>query len=207
MAEPEDSPLTDRPLNLPGQSVDDKLRDLVDDHFILPLFLCLTLFLITIWEWFAYTTHLPRKPWVFTILSLAALIRAAIYWRIKWPTAMALKLGRNGERAVGQFLDRYSEAVNGRAPDRDPMVQARACASELKKVLKESTGKPFEVQAVVLFPGWFIEDKRQSRNEVWVLEPKALPAWIKNRKPTIEPSDVSLASYHLSRHIRTHPQI
>ena len=257
MVEPEDSPLTDRPLNLPGQSVDDRLRDLVDEHFILPLFLYLTLLLITVWEWFAYTTHLPRKPWVFTILSLVALVGGTIYWKIKWPAAMALKLGRNGERAVGQFLDRYSEAdatvfhdvprpkgnidhvvicsrgiyaietktrtkpkgskaivtvendslmVAGWVPDRDPMVQARACANELKKVLKDSTGKPFEVQPVVLFPGWFIEDKRQSRNEVWVLEPKALPAWIKNRKPTIEKSDVSLASYHLSRHVRTYPR-
>jgi hypothetical protein len=170
---------------------------------------------------------------------------------------MRLRLGRNGERVVGQYLDRYSEPdatvfhdvpgpksnidhvvicsrgifaietktrtkpkgrdaivtvgseglkVNGRAPDRDPIVQARACANELKKVLRDSTGKPFEVQPVVLFPGWFIEDKRQSKNEVWVLEPKALPAWIKNQRPAIESSDVSLATYHLSRHVRTYPQ-
>ncbi len=256
MTESEDSPLTDRPLNVPGQSVDETLREFADDHFILPLFLCLALFLITVWEWIAYTAHLPRKPWIFTTVSVLALVACAIYWRIKWPKAMALKLGRNGERAVGQFLDRYAEAdaavfhdvpgpkgnidhvvicsrgiyaietktrtkpkgskaivavesdnlmVNSRKPDRNPMVQALACANEIKKVLKDSTGKAFEVQPVVLFPGWFIEDKRQSRNEVWVLEPKALPAWIKNRRPTIEPSDISLATYHLSRHIRTHP--
>jgi hypothetical protein len=257
MAEPDDSPLTARPLNVPGQSVDESLREFADKHFILPLFLCLTLFSITVWEWFAYLKRLPPKPWLFTILSILAFVGGAIYWRLKWPEAMRLRLGRNGERAVGQYLDRYSEPdatvfhdipgpkgnidhvvicsrgvyaietktrtkpkgskaivtvendglkVNHRAPDRDPMVQARACSNELKKILKDSTGKPFEVQPVVLFPGWYIEDKRQSRNEVWVLEPKALPAWIRNRKPTIEPSDVSLATYHLSRHIRTHPQ-
>jgi hypothetical protein len=48
----------------------------------------------------------------------------------------------------------------------------------------------------------FRRDKRQSKNVVWVLESKALPAWIKNLKPTVEPSDVSLATYHLSRYIR-----
>jgi hypothetical protein len=257
VAEPEDSPLRDRPLNLPGQSVDDSLRDFVDNHFVIPLFTCFSLFLVTIWEWFAYSTHTPRKPGIFTIISLVAFVGCAIYWKIKWPKAMALRLGRNGERAVGQFLDMHVDAdatvfhdvpgpkgnidhvvicsrgiyaietktrtkprrsnpvvtvesdkllVNGHVPDRDPMNQARACADGLKKVLRDSTGKPFEVQPVVVFPGWYIEDKRQSRNAVWVLEPKALPAWIKNQRLTIEPSDVSLATYHLSRHIRTHPQ-
>jgi len=257
MVEPEDSPLKDRPLNLPGQSVDETLRDFIDDHFVFPLFTCLTLVLITIWEWFGYTTHLPRKPWLFTIMSLSALGGFAIYLKIKWPKAMALRLGRNGERVVGQFLDMHVDVdatvfhdvpgpsgnidhviicsrgiyaietktrtkpkrsnpvvtvendtllVNGHVPDRNPMVQARACAGGLKKILRDSTGKPFEVQAVVVFPGWYIADKRQSKSAVWVLEPKALPAWIKNQKPTIDPSDVSLATYHLSRHIRTHLQ-
>jgi hypothetical protein len=95
-------------------------------------------------------------------------------------------------------------AVNGHVPDRDPIAQARACADELKRVLKDSTGKTFDVRPVVVFPGWYIEDKRQSRS-TWVLEPKALAAWIKLERPAVAAADVHLASYHLSRYIRTYP--
>jgi hypothetical protein len=256
VAKPDNSPLKDRPLNVPGQSGDHALRDFVDDHFILPMLFILALSLATIWEWVAYARHLPRQPWTFSVISIAAFIACAVYWKIRWPKVLALRLGRDGERAVGQFLETHVEPdatvfhdvpgakgnidhvvicsrgiyavetktrtkprrgkpivtvenerliVNGYAPDRDPIGQARACAENLKRVLKESTGKQFDVRPVVVFPGWFIEDKRESRAAAWVLEPKALPVWISQEKATISPSDVSLATYHLSRHIRTHP--
>ncbi len=93
--------------------------------------------------------------------------------------------------------------INGRAPDRDPLIQAKACASDLARLLEKSTGKRFVVQPVVVFPGWFIDDRRASKSSAWVLEPKALPSWIKNNAAILSGSDVSLATYHLSRYIRT----
>lgn len=93
--------------------------------------------------------------------------------------------------------------VAGYPPDRDPMTQARACANDLRQVLQASTGKSFNVQPVVVFPGWYIEDRREQKSSVWVLEPKGLPAWITRDAQTIKESDVSMATYHLSRYIRT----
>jgi hypothetical protein len=167
-----------------------------------------------------------------------------------------MKLGRDGERAVGQYFDSHVESdasvfhdvpsvggnidhviicsrgiyaietktrtkparsdaivtvddgkllVNGHAPDRDPLIQAKACASDLTRMLERSTGKRFAVQPVVVFPGWFIDDRRASKASVWVLEPKALPSWIRNNAAVLSGSDVCLATYHLSRHIRTSP--
>ena len=248
------SPLTGRPLNLPGQSCDAALRDFLDDHFLFPLLLVLMLFLVSIWEWFAYARHLPRQPGVVTGVAFAALVTAGVYWQYRWKKVLALKLGRDGERVVGQFLERYSEpdavvfhdlpssrgnvdhvvicsrgvyaietkmrtkpakgkpvvlvegerlAINGLVPDRDPIAQARACADDVRRILKESTGKVFSVRPVVVFPGWFIDDKRKSKL-VWVLEPKALPGWIEKESVSICPEDVRLASYHLSRYCRTY---
>ena len=77
--------------------------------------------------------------------------------------------------------------VGGWVPDRDPIIQAKACAKELTKILKASKGRPFEVRPVVVFPGWFIEDKRESRDSAWVLEPKGLPGWIKREPVSITP--------------------
>jgi hypothetical protein len=68
--------------------------------------------------------------------------------------------------------------------------------------LKRSTGKRFFVRGVVVFPGWFVE-QRGPRGDVWVLEPKALPAFIENAPAMIAPSDVELAAYHLSRYVRS----
>jgi hypothetical protein len=55
---------------------------------------------------------------------------------------------------------------------------------------------------VVVFPSWYVE-QRGSRGDVWVLEPKALPAFIENAPAMIAPSDVALASDHLSRYVRS----
>jgi nuclease-like protein len=101
------------------------------------------------------------------------------------------------------FVENDRLTVAGYPLDRDPMMQARACANDLRHVLQTSTGRSFNVQPVVVFPGWYIEDKRGQKSSVWVLEPKGLPAWIKRDPQTIRESDVSMATYHLSRYIRT----
>jgi hypothetical protein len=67
---------------------------------------------------------------------------------------------------------------------------------------QESTGKPFAVRGVVVVPGWFVE-QRSPRGDVWVLEPKALPAFIEQEPASIAPADVALAAFHLSRYVRS----
>lgn len=92
--------------------------------------------------------------------------------------------------------------VGGHKPDRDPIVQALAQAAWLKRLLTESTGKAVPVKPVVLFPGWFINDSRQNKNDPWVLEPKALPKWLANERAVLEPDEVAMARSHLSRYVR-----
>ena len=92
--------------------------------------------------------------------------------------------------------------VAGHVPDRNPIEQVTAAARWLENELKKSTGKRFFVRGVVLFPGWFVE-QRGPRGDVWVLEPKALPAFIGNAPAMIASADVALAAYHLSRYVRS----
>lgn len=105
-------------------------------------------------------------------------------------------------RVFGSGADGETLLVAGREPDRNPAIQARAQSSWLQRLLAESTGKAFPVRPVVLFPGWFIEDSRASRRDLWVLEPKALPAFLQQEKAVASMEDVKLAAYHLSRYIR-----
>src|ERR1700733_11463423 len=109
MAQSKTSPLKDPPLNVPGQSGDRRLQEFLDDHFVLPMLFVIGLTLVSIWEWFAYTRHIPRQPMLSSIAVVAALIGVAMYWRYRWSELQRLKLGRDGERAVGQFLESHVE--------------------------------------------------------------------------------------------------
>lgn len=94
-------------------------------------------------------------------------------------------------------------AVAGHRPDRDPVRQACAEATWLSRLLKQSTGRTFPVRGVVVYPGWWVERTNRERHaETWVLEPKALPAFIENAPVAISQEDVAMAAYHLSRYIR-----
>jgi hypothetical protein len=106
----------------------------------------------------------------------------------------------NGREGVVEY-DGEKVTVAGFSPDRDPIIQAKAESQWLEDFIKESTGKSFRVRSVVLYPGWFV-NKQPKGSEVWVLNPKALPAFLENERSTMSPEDVNLVSYHLSRYVR-----
>ncbi len=89
--------------------------------------------------------------------------------------------------------------VAGFEPDRDPLIQAKAQAGWLRDLVRESTGRAFAVRPVILFPGWYVEQPKGTPREVWVLNPKALPAFLENEPARLSKEDVSLICFHLSR--------
>ncbi len=93
--------------------------------------------------------------------------------------------------------------VDGYEPDRNPVAQAKAQAAWLRELLAESTGRKFSARPVILFPGWFVQQGKGTTREIWVLEPKALRAFLENEPAVLSMEDVKLASFHLSRFIRT----
>ena len=53
---------------------------------------------------------------------------------------------------------------------------------------------------MVLYPGWYVE--RMPENcQVWVLNEKALPFFIRNANEVLPPDDVNLATFHLKRYV------
>jgi len=98
-------------------------------------------------------------------------------------------------------LDGKRLLINGREMDRNPLEQAKALARWVSELLAKSTGKRFSVKPVVLFPGWYVEPIK-GEEEVWVLNHKALAAFIKNEKQKISDEDLHLAAFHLTRYIQ-----
>lgn len=248
------SPLKDKPLRNPGQSLDKQRFDLALDKVLGPSFSALLLVILAGMEWWAYSNPHPPNPLLYSFLALGAVAYAIFQGVRARPKLRALRQAEEGEKAVGQFLERLREQgyqvfhdvlgdgfnvdhviigpaglftietktfskparggakitfdgetllAAGFAPDRNPVIQAKAQANWLQHLLAESTGKTLPVRPVILFPGWYIEDSRASRKNLWVLEPKALPKFLANEPSIVAPEDVTLVSFHLSRFIRS----
>jgi hypothetical protein len=55
----------------------------------------------------------------------------------------------------------------------------------------------------VLFPGWWVErPPKGTKLDVWVLNPKGLPAFLEHEHKVLSSEDVHLAAYHLSRYVQ-----
>lgn len=247
------SPLKDKPLRNPGQSLEEERRKLLEDKLETPAIVAIGFLGITWMEWWSYYADRPPQPELFSAVTLGLLAFVGWrFWRLR-PRFRALRQGIEGERAVGQFLERmrengyhvfhdlmgdgfnidhvligptgiftietktWSKPLKGDArvvcegdslrvsslePDRNPLIQAKAQAAWLKQLLSASTGKTYAARAVILFPGWYVEQGPGSAREVWVLEPKALPAFLAKESMILKKEDIALASFHLSRFIR-----
>lgn len=245
------SPLKAKPLRLPGESVDKEIDHWINDATIGPFFGAGSFSIVALFEWYGYLTN-SHQPILFTVLAAVALFYAGWRFRVIRKKVRQLRQGRDGERVVGQFLERLRDgggqvfhdipgegfnldhvvisthgiyaietktlskpwpdakvvvegnalSVAGQVPDRNPIKQVTAASRWLENELKKSTGKRFFVRGVVVFPGWFVE-QRGPTGDVWVLEPKALPAFIDSAPSMISAPDVALAAYHLSRYVRS----
>lgn len=98
------SPVKPKPLHSPGESVQQEIDSLVDDK-ILSYLLGGTLMLVLAFaEWVRWFRPYPPQPipmTVFAILFAGYCIFRVIRYRRK---IRALRLGLEGEKAVGQFL-------------------------------------------------------------------------------------------------------
>jgi hypothetical protein len=248
------SPIKDRPLRLPGQSVAEEREELLENAVGQPVALALFFVLLAALEWWRLYTDAKPNPTVYTFAAALMIAYAAFRIVRALPKLRMLRQGLDGERAVGQFLERlreggyhvfhdvvgvgfnvdhvlvgpagvftietktWSKPVRGNAqidfdgekirigaaePERDPVAQARAQAGWLRTLLVESTGRKFDVRPVIVFPGWFITNTSGNFRDVWVLEPKALPAFLGNEPTRLPPDDIKLISFHLSRIIRS----
>lgn len=247
------SPLKEKPLRNPGQSVREQRIELLFEKFLGPLIATAIVALWAVQEWMRYFVSAPPNPWLASAFALAALAYMGWQFARYRPRLRQLRQAEDGEKHVGQLLeglrangymvfhdivgdgfnvdhavigpagvmtietktwskpgrgsptiefDGETLTVAGRTPERDPVVQAQAQAAWLKGLLAESTGKTFAVRPVVLFPGWYVEDGRKGRKDLWVLEPKSLPGFLAREKATLSPEDIKLAAFHLSRIIQ-----
>lgn len=139
------SPIKSKPLRMPGQSLQERIDDVLWDGFIPYYSFALAMLVLAGFEWMAVWRHLPRQPWLYTGMAILAIVIAGYrFYRLRKHVA-PLKLGRDGELAVGQFLERLR--------------------ADHAQVFHDVPGDGFNIDHVVLSPRGFytIETKTHSK--------------------------------------------
>lgn len=98
-------PLKAKPLRTAGQSLEAEINFQIGDQALGYLMATFAIIAVTIVEWIGYLLASPRTPLGYTAAAL--LVTAFSAWRM-WvirKRVQRLRLGRDGERAVGEFLD------------------------------------------------------------------------------------------------------
>lgn len=103
------SPIKDAPLRNPAQSVEEAALDFAMGRIFAPCMVALAMVLMAALEWLRYYMAVPPRPWLYTLVALAVMSYAGLRtWRA-WPKLRQLRQAADGERTVGQFLERLRE--------------------------------------------------------------------------------------------------
>jgi len=246
------SPLKRKPMRNPGESIQREMGNLLEDEWVPSVFFATVIVLFAGYEWMRSIFALPPQPLWMTACALLAVGYAAYKFVTIRKRFKALKLGLEGEKTVGQYLEELRSQgcrvfhdiegngfnidhvvvsphgifvietktrskprgdarvtfdgerilVNGIEPERNAVRQVRAAGDWLRDLLTESTSRRFSIKCAVVFPGWFVEPSK-GRSDVWVLEPKALPAFIANEPILLKTEDIALVSSRIISHMQT----
>ncbi len=100
-----ESPLKAKPLRQSGQSTDERLRDLIDDDLLGWGVVAMFAIILAGVEWYRWMSEDKFNPVLYTTFAvlLAVYVGQKIFRHL--PKLRALKLGRDGEIAVGQYLE------------------------------------------------------------------------------------------------------
>lgn len=99
------SPLKARPLHNPGQSLDKKIQNIFDEEIFVYLILSLITILLAVAEWDKEIRHTLPQPifWSFIATVVTGFSTIKIVTSLK--KIKNYKLGRDGEKIIGQYLE------------------------------------------------------------------------------------------------------
>lgn len=139
------SPLKRRPLRNPGESLQEEMARVLEDQIMPEFSMALILVLLAGWEWWRWFAKVPPQPVLFTVVAIAVAAYTVRRFFILRRRYRALRLGLEGEKAIGQFLE---------------TLRSQGC-----RIFHDILGEGFNVDHVVIGPhGVFaIETKTYSK--------------------------------------------
>lgn len=177
------SPLKDRPLRNPGQTLDGQIDDLTTD--MLGLILMATMFVaLSAMEWFRWYRDDRPHPVLFSLLAGVGIVYAIFRTRRSWKRLQSLKLGRDGERAVGQYLEQVREAgarvfhdIVGKDFNLDHVVLS---TKGFFVVETKTWSKPSHGEANITYDGEVIRANGQTHDRDPIKQAISQAAWLRD---------------------------
>jgi len=99
------SPLKGNHLRYPGQSLDEEIDELVNNRVILDFMMAATLLVAAIFSWWSWVFPSILVCITLTVIAVVFLPVVALRISKQYKRLQRLKLGRDGERRVGQYLE------------------------------------------------------------------------------------------------------
>ena len=186
------TPLIDNPLRLPGQSIDTEIQRVIDDEasqYILIPIMALVMAAIEWWRWYTNSAFAPK---IFTLVAIIAVIFSG-YKIIKIKKKLKnLRLGKEGEIAVGQYLELFREKgfkvfhdVIGKNGEEYNIDHVLIGSKGIFTIETKTYSKPVKGKANVVFDGHkiFLNGK-ESQSDI-VSQAKAESNWLTNKLKTL----------------------
>ena len=103
------SPLTDSPLRNPGESLDESIQNLLDEDISTLIVVVVVCGVLTGYEWWRWYAQIPYSPVITTLMSGG--VTTYCFFRLSdlKKQLKDLSLARDGEKAVGQYLEALRE--------------------------------------------------------------------------------------------------
>lgn len=177
------SPLKSAPLRVPGQSLDEQIQELMDDKVAPLLYAAGTFVVVAMAEWVRYFSKQPPQPWLHTVIAVIAI--SFVGWKLRGARTRLrqLKQGLDGERVVGQMLERtrtlgfkvFHDVPTGDANIDHVLIGPRGVYTiETKTISKPSRGA---CNVRVMADGIRMNDQMLDRNPL--IQAKAQAAWLR----------------------------
>ena len=177
------SPITAPPLRFAGQSIDEEIHRIQSEEIVVYIAALSYCSIMAATEWYKYLRDLPPKPIVTTIGAAAIIIYCLIKVFRYRKSIRSLQLGRDGERAVGEYLERLREKgyrvfhdIVGGDFNIDHLLvgETGIYTIETKTISKPSRGNP-----VIQYDGQQIKINGYKLDRDPVIQAKAQAGWIK----------------------------
>lgn len=177
------SPLKAKPLRNPGETLDNKIRDLFLDDVVMYFMIALLAVMFATFEWLRWYNQKPPNPWPYTVIAVLSVTVAAYKIHSAVAKAALLKAGRDGEKAVGQFLESLRKDgaeifhdVPGHGFNIDHVV---IHASGAYAVETKILSKPVRGEARLIFDGQTVRNGAFTPDRNPVVQASAAAAWLR----------------------------
>jgi len=178
------SPLKDNPLHNPGETLDKEIDKLVNDEAMSLVMMLVFMGIMTMLEWVRWWREIPYTPYLYTIFFIGLLIYTLPKIIKIRKQLKSLRLGRDGEKAVGQYLETLRESgakifhdIPGQNFNLDHVVIA---SSGIYVIETKTYSKPEKGRPVIIFDGQSIRLNNLPENNKPIIQVTAASSWLKS---------------------------